>query len=65
MCPQKQAFQYWKPERGSKMKVFWKGSPAQTGIVTRVYVTDSGQKRMTVAFPYSTIDAEVLNFDLA
>lgn len=46
------------------MKVFWKGMPSQTGIVTRVYVTDSGQKRMTVSFPYSTIDAEVLNFEL-
>lgn len=46
------------------MKVFWKGSPAQTGIVTRVYVTDSGQKRMTVSFPYSTVDAEVSLFEL-
>ncbi len=47
------------------MKVFWKDNPTQTGIVTRVYVTDSGQKRMTVSFPYSTVDAEVLNFELA
>lgn len=46
------------------MKVFWKSSPAQVGVVTHVYVTDSGQKRMTVSFPYSTIDAEVLNFEL-
>jgi len=46
------------------MKVFWKGSPAQVGIVTRVYVTDSGQKLMIVSFPYSTVDAEVLNFEL-
>lgn len=47
------------------MKVFWRGNPAQVGVVTRVYVTNSGQKRMTVSFPYSTIDAEVLNFELA
>lgn len=47
------------------MKVFWKDSPAQVGIVMRVYVTDAGQKRMEVRFPYSTIDAEVLNFELA
>jgi hypothetical protein len=46
------------------MKVFWKDSPAQTGIVTRVYVMNSGQKRMTVSFPYSTIDAEVSKFEL-
>lgn len=46
------------------MKVYWKDSPGQVGVVTRVYVTDSGQKRMTVSFPYSTIDAEVLNFEV-
>lgn len=45
--------------------VFWKSNPTQFGIVTRVYCTDSGQKRMTVSFPYSTIDAEVSNFELS
>jgi len=46
------------------MKAYLKGDKAQIGLVTRVYVTDSGQKRMTVSFPYSTVDAEVLNFEL-
>jgi hypothetical protein len=47
------------------MKVFWKLSLAQVGIVTEVYVTDNGQKRLTVTFPYSIIDADISNFELA
>lgn len=46
------------------MKVYWKNHPQQIGLVTRVYVTDSGQKRMEVRFPHSTVDAAVTNFEL-
>lgn len=46
------------------MKVYWKKDKAQVGLVTRVYVTNSGQKRMEVRFPYSTVDSEVFNFEL-
>lgn len=46
------------------MKVFWKASPTQIGIITRVYTTDSGQKRMEVSFPYSKVDADITNFEL-
>jgi hypothetical protein len=46
------------------MKVLWKQDGTQVGIVLDVYVTDWGQKRMMVAMPYSTIDAQVDNFEL-
>lgn len=46
------------------MKVYWKSNPAQIGVITRVYVTSSGQKRMEVSFPYSIVDADVLNFEM-
>ena len=42
----------------------WLKGRKELGIVTNLYKTDSGQKRMTVSFPYSTVDAEVLNFEL-
>ena len=47
------------------MKAYWKTNPHQVGIVTRVYVTDAGQKRMEVRFPYSTVDAEIREFEIA
>jgi hypothetical protein len=47
------------------MKVFWKLNPTQVGIITQIYVTDNGQKRLTVTFPYSIIDADISNFELA
>ena len=46
------------------MKAYLKGDRAQIGVVTRVYVTESGQKRLTVRFPYSTIDADVADFEV-
>lgn len=46
------------------MKALWKQDKSQIGIVLDVYVTDSGQKRMVVRMPYSTIDAQVDNFEL-
>jgi hypothetical protein len=46
------------------MKVVMKQDNSQIGVVLDVYVTDSGQKRMTVAMPYSTIDADVQLFEL-
>jgi len=46
------------------LRAYLKGDVAQIGIVMRVYVTDSGQKRMEVRFPYSTVDAAVSEFEL-
>lgn len=46
------------------MKALWKQDGTQVGIILDVYVTDSGQKRMVVRMPYSTIDADVQLFEL-
>jgi len=44
------------------MKVYLKTVPEEQGEVTHVYVTDSGQSRMSVEFLYATIDADVKDF---
>ena len=46
------------------MKAYLKTDRAQIGLVVRVWVTDEGQKRMEVRFPYSTVDADVSDFEL-
>lgn len=46
------------------MKTYLKGDRAQVGLVTKVYVTESGQKRLTVRFPHSTVDADIADFEV-
>lgn len=46
------------------MKAIWKKDKSQVGLVTNVYITDWGQKRLTVRMPYSTIDAAAYEFEL-
>jgi len=46
------------------MKVYYKQNTSLVGEVTKVYVTDFGQKRMTVQLEYGTIDADVSEFQL-
>ena len=45
------------------MKAYVKGN-TELGKVTRVYVTAEGQKRMTVEFMFSTVDADISKFEV-
>jgi hypothetical protein len=47
------------------MKVYLKKDVSQIGLVTRIYTTIEGQKRMEVRFPHGTVDADVSKFELS
>lgn len=53
-----------KIEGEKNMSAIWKKDKSQVGLVTNVYITDWGQKRLTVRMPYSTIDAAAYEFEL-
>lgn len=46
------------------MKAFYKTIPSQIGVILRVYTSITGQKRMEVRFPHSTIDADINLFEV-
>lgn len=46
------------------MKAYLKNDSSQVGLVVRVYVTNSGQKRLEVRFPYSVVDADISEFEV-
>lgn len=52
------------------MKAYLKVDPSRIGTVANVYVTDFGQKRLTVDFGtdegdiFSTIDADIIEFEV-
>jgi hypothetical protein len=46
------------------MKAYLKNNKTQIGLVTKVYITTWGQKRMEVRFSHSIVDAAVSNFEV-
>jgi len=47
------------------MTAYLKSCPVRVGIVTNVYYSDTGQKRLVVEFPYGVlVDAAVTEFEL-
>lgn len=46
------------------MKAYLKTDITQFGEIISVYCTLEGQKRMTVRFPHSLVDADVATFEV-
>lgn len=46
------------------MKCYLKTKPSELGQILKTYITPEGQKRLTVSFPHSVVDATVETFEV-